>query len=204
MARSILLDEDHSTQAVHIEHSRKSGEKRSREEQSLDDTMPLASIKGVKKHARYEPVVPLPKHELTKWRKEARRVRNRESAAASRRKTRERIEELESQVTTLEHKYSTALQRIAELEQATILPTMNTVSPSLEPRSVRKPIINDWSLDHSSTRASAPLTAPSVDHENSILTTSDNMESFPTLEQHHTHQQNLNLMISRPTAVCVN
>ena len=74
------------------------------------------SLRGIKKQARYEPGVPMTKEELAKWRKEARRVRNRESAAASRAKTKERIEELESQVSVLEAKYDAALRRIAELE----------------------------------------------------------------------------------------
>ncbi|GAX26498.1 hypothetical protein FisN_23Lh023 [Fistulifera solaris] len=74
------------------------------------------SIRGYKKHARYVPEVPMTKAELSAWRKEARRVRNRESAAASRQKTRSRIEELEGQVDKLQEKYLQALQRIADLE----------------------------------------------------------------------------------------
>ncbi len=74
------------------------------------------SIRGYKKHARYVPEVPMTKAELSAWRKEARRVRNRESAAASRQKTRSRIEELESEVDKLQEKYLQALQRIADLE----------------------------------------------------------------------------------------
>merc|ERR1712070_496249 len=56
------------------------------------------------------------KEELTVWRKEARRVRNRESAAASRNKTRDRISELEGKVHSLQSKYASALERIIELE----------------------------------------------------------------------------------------
>ena len=82
----------------------------------------LAKIPGVKKQARYVPVVDgskpvnMTKEELTLWRKEARRVRNRESAAASRQKTQGRISELEVQVATLTSKYQAALAHIAELE----------------------------------------------------------------------------------------
>ena len=47
--------------------------------------------------------------ELKAWRKEARRVRNRESAAASRKRNRERIDELESEVDALKTKYAAAL-----------------------------------------------------------------------------------------------
>lgn len=73
-------------------------------------------ITGIKKQSRYDPGVPMTRTELTAWRKEARRVRNRESAAESRRRTRDRIEELEGKLFTLEEKYSAALQRISELE----------------------------------------------------------------------------------------
>jgi len=78
----------------------------------------LASIRGVKKMSRYDPGIPMTKEELTLWRKEARRVRNRESASASRQKTRQRIEELEDEVGSLRSKYSAALRRIEELEAA--------------------------------------------------------------------------------------
>lgn len=52
----------------------------------------------------------LSKDQLSAWRKEARRVRNRESAASSRMKTKNRIEELESEVDTLKAKYAIALE----------------------------------------------------------------------------------------------
>jgi hypothetical protein len=113
------------------------------------------SIRGIKKQARYEPGVEMTKEELAAWRKEARRVRNRESAAASRRKTRERIEELEEHVEHLQAKYTAALQRIAQLEQGAFTTALklpkssnllkedllamskpvHTVSPTMSPRS---------------------------------------------------------------------
>jgi hypothetical protein len=76
----------------------------------------LASIRGVKKLSRYDPGVAMTKEELTLWRKEARRVRNRESASASREKTRHRIDELEVEVDTLKSRYAAALHRIVQLE----------------------------------------------------------------------------------------
>lgn len=89
------------------------------------------SVRGIKKQARYEPGVPMSKEELVKWRKEARRVRNRESAAASRQRTRERINELEAIVEDLESKYSAALDLIKKLQAEKNLPT--------SPRSVFSP-----------------------------------------------------------------
>eukprot|EP00536_Pseudo-nitzschia_multiseries_P005584 jgi/Psemu1/113350/gw1.107.56.1 len=57
------------------------------------------------------------KDELKAWRKEARRVRNRESAAASRKKNRESIEMLEVKVQGIQSKYDAALRYIMNLEQ---------------------------------------------------------------------------------------
>lgn len=118
----------------------------------------LAMIPGVKQQARYVPAVNMSKEELTMWRKEARRVRNRESAAASRQKTQSRITELEEEVGFVTNKYEAALRRIVELEAAAVAgnsheawkPTKNvpqhsdapsplrratyTVSPPLSPR----------------------------------------------------------------------
>ena len=71
---------------------------------------------GIKRQARYDPCVKMSKDELKAWRREARRVRNRESAAASRSRTRSRISELEDEVETLTSNLKAALQRIAELE----------------------------------------------------------------------------------------
>jgi hypothetical protein len=74
-------------------------------------------ITGIKKQSRYDPGVAMTKDELKAWRKEARRVRNRESAAASRKKNREAIENLEVQVKEIQLKYDGALQYILALEQ---------------------------------------------------------------------------------------
>jgi len=55
---------------------------------------------------RYDPEVPMTKEEAAAWRREARRVRNRQSAAASRQKTRDRIEELEAEVDCWQLKFA--------------------------------------------------------------------------------------------------
>mmetsp|Transcript_15726 Transcript_15726/g.45330 ORF Transcript_15726/g.45330 Transcript_15726/m.45330 type:complete len:199 (-) Transcript_15726:288-884(-) len=64
----------------------------------------------------YEPDVDMTKEQLTAWRREARRVRNRESAAASRMKTKNRISELEDEVNAYKSKYEAAMQKLAEYE----------------------------------------------------------------------------------------
>lgn len=79
---------------------------------------PKPLITGIKRQHRYDPGVKMNRDELKAWRKEARRVRNRESAAASRKRNRERITELEGEVDVLHSKYAAALQRIIQLEAA--------------------------------------------------------------------------------------
>jgi chromatin segregation and condensation protein Rec8/ScpA/Scc1 (kleisin family) len=69
-----------------------------------------------KTQVRYDPEVPMDKDQLAAWRKEARRVRNRESAAASRQRIRDRITELENEVGQWKQKYSMAMERLEQLE----------------------------------------------------------------------------------------
>ncbi|KAL3923877.1 MAG: hypothetical protein SGILL_001387 [Bacillariaceae sp.] len=71
-----------------------------------------------KTQIRYDPEVPMNKEQLAAWRREARRVRNRESAAASRQRIRSRISELEDEVGQWKSKYSEAVQRLEALEAA--------------------------------------------------------------------------------------
>jgi len=74
-------------------------------------------ITGIKMQSRYDPGVSMTKDELRAWRKEARRVRNRESAAASRSKNREAIDHLETKVKGVQTKYDAALSYILALEE---------------------------------------------------------------------------------------
>jgi hypothetical protein len=93
--------------------------KRARVEEVVLDPVtskPKPSITGIKRQSRYDPGVTMNRDELKVWRKEARRVRNRESAADSRKRNRERVTELEGDVDVLQSKYAAALQRIVELE----------------------------------------------------------------------------------------
>lgn len=91
------------------------------------------------------------KAEASAWRREQRRLRNRESAAASRQKTRERITELEIELSEwknkfadLEHKYKTLLTTqqpglaAKELKNHVRYPTV--ISPLVSPQ-VPTPVI---------------------------------------------------------------
>lgn len=79
-----------------------------------------SSSEGEKKKTqiRYDPDVPMSKEQLAAWRREARRVRNRESAAASRQRIRNRITELEDEVADWKSKYAEAMERLQTLETA--------------------------------------------------------------------------------------
>jgi hypothetical protein len=70
-----------------------------------------------KTQIRYDPEVPMSKEQLAVWRREARRVRNRESAAASRQRIRSRITELEEEIEGWKSKYSQAMERLDQLKQ---------------------------------------------------------------------------------------
>lgn len=70
--------------------------------------------KQKKAQIKYNPEVPMSKEQLTSWRREMRRVRNRESAAASRRKVRDKIEELEDEVAVWKKRYQEVLERLGD------------------------------------------------------------------------------------------
>lgn len=102
----------------------------------LVTSKPKPSITGIKRQHRYDPGVSMTREELKAWRKEARRVRNRESAAASRKRNRERITELESEVDVLKTKYSAALKRILDLEAG------SSVGDIFTPKILRQDLAN--------------------------------------------------------------
>eukprot|EP00543_Licmophora_paradoxa_P005156 CAMPEP_0202447430 /NCGR_PEP_ID=MMETSP1360-20130828/6188_1 /ASSEMBLY_ACC=CAM_ASM_000848 /TAXON_ID=515479 /ORGANISM="Licmophora paradoxa, Strain CCMP2313" /LENGTH=166 /DNA_ID=CAMNT_0049064515 /DNA_START=14 /DNA_END=514 /DNA_ORIENTATION=- len=69
-----------------------------------------------KTQIRYDPETPMDKDQLAAWRREARRVRNRESAAASRQRIRDRINELESEVEDWKKKYMEAAAQLEDIQ----------------------------------------------------------------------------------------
>ena len=70
------------------------------------------NTKNDKQQIQYNPDISMSKEQLTAWRREMRRVRNRESAAASRAKVRDRITELETEVDVWKKRYQAALERM--------------------------------------------------------------------------------------------
>jgi bZIP transcription factor len=80
-----------------------------------DDTDEMKRNK--KTQIRYDPSIPMEKEQLAAWRREARRVRNRESAAASRQRIRGRITELEDEINDWKQKYEDAVLQLARFQQ---------------------------------------------------------------------------------------
>lgn len=147
-------------------------------------------ITGIKRSTRYDPGVPMTKEELTVWRKEARRVRNRESAAASRRRTRERISELEVQLDDLQGKYSAALKKIAELEAAAV--SVNDSFTPLNVRQDREASVVSPSPSQTSSPVIAPVSPVASPRSSFCLDTHQ--------EEVEKKYQHIMDMISRPTA----
>jgi hypothetical protein len=72
--------------------------------------------KSRKTQITYNPDITMTKEQLTAWRREMRRVRNRESAAASRRKVRDRIDELEDEVEIWKGRYQEVMARLGQTD----------------------------------------------------------------------------------------
>jgi len=93
----------------------RSGKEESNEHDPNSSCTATSPKKG-KTQIQYDPGIPMTREQLTSWRREARKVRNRESAAASRQKIRDRIEELEDEVEQWKAKFNEAMQSIRRLE----------------------------------------------------------------------------------------
>merc|ERR1712070_273056 len=77
---------------------------------------------------RYDPDVPMTKEEAAAWRREARKIRNRNSAAASRQKTRDRIEELEAEVQSWQEKYAALEAKVKAYEYQNVVKVLDNVN----------------------------------------------------------------------------
>jgi len=88
-----------------------------------------------KPQMRYDPSVPMTKEAAAIWRREQRRKRNRDSAAASRQRQRNRITELEDEVSEWKKKYDDAMSQLskqeAEVKRFTLHEQNTTISDSI-------------------------------------------------------------------------
>jgi bZIP transcription factor len=83
-----------------------------------------------KPQMKYDPDVPMTKEEAAVWRREQRRKRNRESAALSRQRQRDRIADLEIEVADWKNKVDSIMDRIKKLEDASGIDS-RTLVPSV-------------------------------------------------------------------------
>ncbi|KAL7522541.1 hypothetical protein ACHAWX_007262 [Stephanocyclus meneghinianus] len=89
----------------------------------------------------YAPPVAMTKEELSAWRKEQRRERNRQSAADSRNKTKLRIEELEGEVVKYKTLYEDMKKKMERMEhQIRVLTDLNKNSSSDHCRRLHSPV----------------------------------------------------------------
>jgi len=105
---------------------------------------------------KYDPSVPMSKEETSAWRREQRRKRNRESAAACRKRQRDRISELEGVVNEWKAKFNNALMKLknADGESAKELEgQLETLFALAPPKNVD---------DMQGGRCSTPPTVPEV------------------------------------------
>jgi hypothetical protein len=175
--------------------------------ESTSGELAKPSIRGIKQQARYIPGVPMAKQELAAWRKEARRVRNRESAAESRRKTRDRIDELEAEVEGIQSKYAAAVKRIVELEAATSNSHLHH-HDSFTPDRMRQDLMETSNSHFVISPSSSVVPSPDLSPEAMPLSpresfSLDGDDESCHLEQVSQKYQHIMNMISRPTAACV-
>lgn len=86
-----------------------------------------------KPQMKYDPDVPMSKEEAAAWRREQRRKRNRESAALSRQRQRDRIGDLEVEVEQWKTKVESIMERIKSLEEASGIDS-STLVPETVPQ----------------------------------------------------------------------
>ena len=114
----------------------------------------------------YVPTAPVPmtKEQISEWRKEQRRERNRESAAASRNKIRSRIEELEGEVQEWKSRYEDMESKMKCMERHIDLLT-KLVDPTKAQDILKQPMITPSSagmISHPTSPPSSPVLSSSI------------------------------------------
>jgi len=118
-----------------------------------------------KPQMKYDPDVPMSKEEAAAWRREQRRKRNRESAALSRQRQRDRIGDLEVEVEQWRTKVESIMERIKSLEDASGID-----SSTLVPEVPRQELCAEQSVDfevideNNQSKFVSPPASPSPGH----------------------------------------
>lgn len=117
---------------------------------------------------KYDPDVPMTKDEASAWRREQRRKRNRESAAASRQRQQCRVAELEQELSVLKTQYEALLQKIQESVQSSksTKDSPHISVSSLSPCDASNEVFSTASEDTSSSRR--PVTPPIVGSKDNV------------------------------------
>jgi len=125
-SRGLLSESTKSSTSVSSSNNNDSKlSKRKRKGSSCSDkgeSDPLTKVSSMllksksKYQNHYAPVIPLTPEEEAEWRREARRKRNRDSAAASRQKVRSKIQCLEQEVQEWKSKYDALFQKMTAME----------------------------------------------------------------------------------------
>jgi len=144
-----------------------------------------------KLQVRYDPEIPMSKDQTTVWRRDQRRKRNRESAAASRERQRNRISELETEVAGWKIKFDEANARLTRLEEKrrkmlTLRENCDTSSSRINSAIVNSHASNHQSLNDVVTTTTEALaivdmndvqTVKQVDTPKSNIISSDDIKS---------------------------
>ena len=87
------------------------------QQQAAQPILTVSQTKGAKRpQMKYDPSIPMTKDETSSWRRDQRRKRNRESAAACRKRQRDRISELEVEATNWKAKFEEAMLQLKDFE----------------------------------------------------------------------------------------
>jgi len=131
-----------------------------------------------KPQMKYDPDVPMSKEEAAAWRREQRRKRNRESAALSRQRQRDRIGDLEVEVDQLKTKVQSIMDRIKSLEDASgidssaLVPEMPHQERTVE-QTLHFEVVSDSESNES--KFVSPPSSPCPEH----LPLHDEPQAFP-------------------------
>ena len=142
-----------------------------------------------KPQMKYDPDVPMTKEEAAVWRREQRRKRNRESAALSRQRQRDRIGDLEVEVDEWKTKVENIMERIKKLEEESGIDSRTLVPEPLPrpPKQERHQDIPEQSLEfevidndtdtNQSSKFVSPPTSPG--HSSSFSEEDESPEASP-------------------------
>jgi len=121
-----------------------------------------------KPQMKYDPDVPMSKEEAAAWRREQRRKRNRESAALSRQRQRDRIGDLEVEVEHWKAKVQNIMERIKSLEDATGIDSRSLIKISEEEENASEQSLEFevvGTFDSNSSKFVSPPQSPSPGYQ---------------------------------------